>query len=73
MTKTFKKISFFHFSRPDASFLWFLNPLKSIKYVLWHTFKWTILKILIFVLLVLFIAFFIYALPQYAAMRVVGA
>ncbi|XP_022646249.1 otoferlin-like isoform X4 [Varroa destructor] len=32
-------------NRPDASFVWFLNPLKSVKYIVWHRYKWFILKV----------------------------
>ncbi len=39
------------FRRPDSSFMWFLNPLKSIRYIIWHNHKWTIIKILALVFL----------------------
>ena len=31
--------------RPDTSFIWFLNPLKSARYFLWHTSRWRFLKL----------------------------
>ena len=34
-----------NFRRPDSSFMWFLNPIKSIRYIIWHNYKWTIIKI----------------------------
>ena len=60
-------------TRPDASFMWFLNPLKSIRYIIWHNHKWTILKIVTIFFLSLFILFFFYALPGYTVKRMLGA
>jgi len=53
--------------------MWFLNPIKSIRYIIWHNYKWTILKILFWICLVLFMAMFLYALPGYTVKRVMGA
>ena len=60
------------FRRPDASFMWFLNPLKSIRYIIWHNYKWVILKIIGFILLVLFIVLFFYSIPGVAVQRIFG-
>ena len=59
--------------RPDSSFMWFLNPIKSIRYIIWHNYKWTILKILFFIFLTLFIALFFYSLPGYTIKKMLGA
>jgi len=59
--------------RPDSSFMWFLNPIKSIRYIIWHNYKWTILKILLWVMLVVFLVLFFYALPGYTIKRMLGA
>ena len=60
-------------TRPDASFMWFLNPLKSIRYIIWHNHKWTILKIITIFFLALFLLFFFYAVPGYTVKRMLGA
>ena len=59
--------------RPDSSFMWFLNPIKSIRYIIWHNYKWTILKIFFFIFLTLFIALFFYSLPGYTIKKMLGA
>ena len=53
--------------------MWFMNPIKSIRYIIWHNYKWTIIKILVFILLVIFLAFFFYALPGYTVKKMLGA
>ena len=69
----FSHATFFIFRRPDSSFMWFLNPIKSIRYIIWHNYKWTILKILLWVMLVVFLVLFFYALPGYTIKRMLGA
>ncbi|XP_077301198.1 ferlin family C2 domain-containing myoferlin misfire [Arctopsyche grandis] len=60
-------------NRPDASFMWIMNPLKSIRYIVWHNYKWKILKaIAIFGMTILFLLFF-YAIPGYSVKRFLGA
>uniref|UniRef100_A0A8C5MCG2 Otoferlin n=1 Tax=Leptobrachium leishanense TaxID=445787 RepID=A0A8C5MCG2_9ANUR len=59
--------------RPDTSFIWFLNPLKSIRYFIWHTYRWLILKILILILLLLMVGLFLYSLPGYLVKKILGA
>lgn len=60
-------------SRPDTSFIWFLNPLKSARYFLWHTYRWLLLKLLLLLLLLLLLALFLYSLPGYLAKKILGA
>ncbi|XP_020294411.1 otoferlin-like isoform X2 [Pseudomyrmex gracilis] len=60
-------------NRPDASFMWFLNPLKSIKYIVWHNYKWAILKAMIAIGLVLLLLLFFYAIPGYSVKKLLGA
>ncbi|XP_040204327.1 otoferlin isoform X10 [Rana temporaria] len=60
-------------NRPDTSFLWFLNPLKSIRYFIWHTYRWLILKILILILLLLMVGLFLYSMPGYLVKKILGA
>ncbi|XP_066151146.1 otoferlin [Euwallacea fornicatus] len=49
--------------RPDTSYNWFRNPLKSFKHVICKTWRWKILKGCCFVFLILFALVAIYALP----------
>ncbi|ELU18291.1 hypothetical protein CAPTEDRAFT_1376 [Capitella teleta] len=60
-------------NRPDSSFIWFLNPLKSIRYILWHNYKWVIIKALLFLLLAAILALFFYSMPGYTVKRMFGA
>ncbi|XP_075454855.1 otoferlin isoform X3 [Ascaphus truei] len=60
-------------NRPDTSFIWFLNPLKSFRYFIWHTYRWLILKILILILLLLMVGLFLYSLPGYLVKKMLGA
>ena len=50
-------------SRPDDSFLWLMNPLKTLRYVIWRNYKWLILKILLLALVIAFIALLFYSMP----------
>ncbi|KAH7976872.1 hypothetical protein HPB52_020818 [Rhipicephalus sanguineus] len=60
-------------NRPDSSFIWFLNPLKSIRYIVWHQYKWVIIKAIIAILLILLLALFFYSVPGYTVKRILGA
>lgn len=60
-------------NRPDSSFLWVLNPLKSIRYIVWHNYKWLIIKGILFLLLVLLLALFVYSIPGYTVKKMIGA
>ncbi|KFQ54935.1 Otoferlin, partial [Nestor notabilis] len=52
-------------NRPDTSFIWFLNPLKSIKYLICTRYKWLIIKIVLALLLLVMVALFLYSMPGY--------
>ncbi|KAJ2954509.1 hypothetical protein O0L34_g2790 [Tuta absoluta] len=60
-------------NRPDASFMWFLNPLKSIRYIIWHNYKWTILKATVVILVALMFFLLVYAVPGYSVKKLLGA
>ncbi|KAJ8967783.1 hypothetical protein NQ317_005560 [Molorchus minor] len=60
-------------NRPDSSFMWFMNPLKSIRYIIWHNYKWTILKIIIILGLAIVILLFFYSIPGYTVKKMIGA
>ncbi|XP_060103205.1 dysferlin [Heteronotia binoei] len=57
--------------RPETSFLWFTSPYKTLKYILWRRFKWVFLILLLVFIVLLFLGIFIYAFPNYAAMKLV--
>ena len=50
-------------SRPETSFLWFANPLKTFRYIIWRKYKWLMLGLLLLLLVVLFVALLLYAMP----------
>lgn len=60
-------------NRPDASFMWFMNPLKSIKYIIWHNYKLAILKAFIIIGLIVLVLLFFYAIPGYSVKKLLGA
>ncbi|EEC19061.1 conserved hypothetical protein [Ixodes scapularis] len=60
-------------NRPDSSFIWFLNPLKSIRYIVWHQYKWAIIKTLIAIMLILLLCLFFYSVPGYTVKKILGA
>ncbi|BES98342.1 Hypothetical protein NTJ_11157 [Nesidiocoris tenuis] len=60
-------------NRPDASFMWFLNPLKSIRYIVWHNYKWKILKFFICLAIVFMFILFFYSIPGYSVKKMLGA
>ncbi|KAJ8009618.1 hypothetical protein DPEC_G00090770 [Dallia pectoralis] len=59
-------------NRPDTSLMWFVNPLKSIRYFLWHNYRWLILKTLGLLLLLLLVSLFLYSFPGYLVKRCWG-
>ncbi|XP_055482436.1 otoferlin isoform X3 [Psammomys obesus] len=60
-------------NRPDTAFVWFLNPLKSIKYLICTRYKWLIIKIVLALLGLLMLALFLYSLPGYMVKKILGA
>uniref|UniRef100_A0A4W6ERR3 Otoferlin a n=1 Tax=Lates calcarifer TaxID=8187 RepID=A0A4W6ERR3_LATCA len=60
-------------NRPDTSLMWFLSPLKSIRYFIWHNYRWLILKALGLMLLLLMLGLFLYSIPGYLVKKMLGA
>uniref|UniRef100_A0A3Q0RNW6 Otoferlin n=1 Tax=Amphilophus citrinellus TaxID=61819 RepID=A0A3Q0RNW6_AMPCI len=60
-------------NRPDTSLMWFLTPLKSICYFIWHNYRWLILKALGLILLLLMLGLFLYSIPGYLVKKMLGA
>ncbi|KAL8566767.1 hypothetical protein ACOMHN_005718 [Nucella lapillus] len=60
-------------NRPDSSFMWFMNPLKSLRYILWHNYKWMILKLLVVALLTVLLVLFFYSMPGYTVKKIFNA
>ncbi|XP_035851281.1 otoferlin isoform X11 [Sander lucioperca] len=59
-------------NRPDTSLMWFLGPLKSIRYFIWHNYRWLILKVLGVILLLLMLGLFLYSIPGYLVKKMLG-
>ncbi|KAL2311243.1 hypothetical protein Nmel_002936 [Mimus melanotis] len=57
--------------RPETSFLWFTSPYKTLKFILWRRHKWVLILALLLFILLLFLGIFVYAFPNYAAMKLV--
>ncbi|XP_057208494.1 otoferlin isoform X9 [Triplophysa rosa] len=60
-------------NRPDTSLMWFMNPLRSIRYFIWHNYRWLILKALALLLLLLLVGLFLYSIPGYLVKKLLGA
>uniref|UniRef100_A0A8C8ZN55 Myoferlin n=1 Tax=Prolemur simus TaxID=1328070 RepID=A0A8C8ZN55_PROSS len=58
-------------NRPETSFLWFTNPCKTMKFIVWRRFKWVIIGLLLLLILLLFVAVLLYSLPNYLSMKIV--
>ncbi|NXL92243.1 MYOF protein, partial [Alectura lathami] len=50
-------------NRPDTSFLWFTNPCKTMKFIVWRRFKWLFIGLIILLIILLFVAVLLYSLP----------
>jgi len=50
--------------RPETSFLWFTSPWKTFKHIVWKRYKWWFIIGVLLILLILFIALFIYYTPE---------
>ncbi|GAA6102088.1 otoferlin isoform X1 [Tachysurus ichikawai] len=59
--------------RPDTTFLWFMSPLKAVRYLVCTRYKWLIIKIILGILLVIMVALFIYSMPGYLVKKMLGA
>ncbi|XP_057672230.1 otoferlin [Diorhabda carinulata] len=59
-------------NRPDTSFTWFKNPLRTFKYVIFKLHKWKLIKWLIFLLLVFMIVAAMYSFPGYTVKKILG-
>ncbi|KAG7462453.1 hypothetical protein MATL_G00185020 [Megalops atlanticus] len=58
-------------NRPDTSFLWFTNPCKTMKFIVWRRFKWVFIGVIIMLLVLLFLGILLYSLPNYISMKIV--
>ncbi|XP_028983374.1 myoferlin [Betta splendens] len=57
--------------RPDTSFFWFTNPLKSMKFIIWRRFRWIFIGVILLLLVLLFLGILFYSLPNYISMKIV--
>ncbi|XP_069095924.1 myoferlin isoform X4 [Pleurodeles waltl] len=58
-------------NRPETSFLWFTNPCKTCKFIVWRRFKWIFIGLIVLIFVLLFLAILFYSLPNYVAMKIV--
>ncbi|XP_025096654.1 myoferlin-like isoform X4 [Pomacea canaliculata] len=58
--------------RPATSFLWFTSPLKTLRYIIWHNYKWVIIGFLVLALILLLVFLFIYSFPGEISRWMVG-
>ncbi|XP_061094120.1 otoferlin-like [Conger conger] len=60
-------------NRPDTTFLWFISPLKAIRYLICNRYKWLIIKIVLALLVLAMLGIFIYSMPGYMVKKMLGA
>ncbi|TRY56790.1 hypothetical protein DNTS_035606 [Danionella cerebrum] len=58
-------------NRPDTSFLWFTNPCKTMKFIVWRRYKWLFIGLVFLILVILFIGILLYSFPNYISMKIV--
>lgn len=58
-------------NRPDMSFLWFTNPCKTMKFIIWRRYKWLFIGLIFLILVILFIGILLYSFPNYISMKIV--
>ncbi|XP_034754827.1 myoferlin isoform X2 [Etheostoma cragini] len=58
-------------NRPDTSFFWFINPCKTMKFIVWRRFKWIFIAAIFLLLVILFLGIMFYSLPNYISMKIV--
>ncbi|XP_051503504.1 myoferlin isoform X2 [Myxocyprinus asiaticus] len=58
-------------NRPDTSFLWFTNPCKTMKFIIWRRYKWLFIGLSILILVILFLGILLYSFPNYISMKIV--
>ena len=59
--------------RPETSFLWFTSPWKTLKFIIWHNYKWYIIGFLLTLILIAFIILFIYSVPGVTVKKIFNA
>ncbi|XP_061097986.1 otoferlin [Conger conger] len=60
-------------NRPDTTFLWFLSPLKAIRYLVCNRYKWLIIKVVLALLVLVMVGLFLYSTPGYLVKKLLGA
>ncbi|XP_063692173.1 myoferlin-like isoform X7 [Bolinopsis microptera] len=59
-------------NRPATSFLWFTSPWKSLRYIIWNSYKWYILIGFIILLVVAMVGLFIYSAPGALSQKLIA-
>ncbi|KAJ8288615.1 hypothetical protein COCON_G00012740 [Conger conger] len=57
-------------NRPDTTFLWFISPLKAIRYLICNRYKWLIIKIVLALLVLAMLGLFLYSMPGYMVKKI---
>ncbi|XP_036606427.1 fer-1-like protein 5 [Trichosurus vulpecula] len=57
--------------RPETSFLWFLSPWLSVRYILWHHYRRKCTLTFVMMSMLLLVLIFIYSTPSYLAMKLI--
>uniref|UniRef100_A0AAY4AWM5 C2 domain-containing protein n=1 Tax=Denticeps clupeoides TaxID=299321 RepID=A0AAY4AWM5_9TELE len=60
-------------NRPDTTFLWFISPLKAIRYLICNRYKWLVIKLVLALLFLAMFGLFIYNMPGYMVKKLLGA
>ncbi|XP_044515542.1 fer-1-like protein 5 [Gracilinanus agilis] len=55
--------------RPESSFLWWLSPSLSIRYICWHHYRWRFFILMIVTSLFIMLLNFVFSIPYYLAMK----
>uniref|UniRef100_A0A671LQH0 Myoferlin-like n=1 Tax=Sinocyclocheilus anshuiensis TaxID=1608454 RepID=A0A671LQH0_9TELE len=60
-------------NRPDTSFLWFTNPCKTMKFIIWRRYKWLFIGLILLILILLLVneQIIISKVPNYISMKIV--
>ncbi len=51
-------------NRPKDSFLWFMAPLRTFRFVVWKNYKCLIIQIILLMFFAIFVLIFVYQLPS---------
>ncbi|XP_070555330.1 otoferlin-like isoform X1 [Ptychodera flava] len=59
-------------NRPDSSFIFFMGPLRALKYLICVRLKWLLIKLMIMALISALLGLFFYSMPGYTVKKMFG-